>query len=351
MILYNKPINPPYNKIKTSNNRGDYVPWNRNLKVWKDPRSMSSYSFVNNVMGKYSYNPNKYTVTENELTKDFSSTDYLDKNTKKSRSEMTDLYMDPKSYSKYYYSSPVFAERYGEIWRKYGNDKEKILDPYEFFSNMKATRAYYTNNEQAKRNADPRLVTASGTVPKKRISSNGVNIGYVEKKPFFLTNNNRRYRTYNDNGKILMNTSQKLTDQNTMDKSLNMQVPSVFMHEIAHSLYDDRIFPKAFTQEVLKRQNAKAAESKIDSRDAHDKNTEETFADIAAARYLANKAGIFDAATGNIFTGEMLDKLMKKYPNQMVLQRLKRLYKPEDVIWLMNTLAENNNNTENYINA
>lgn len=77
----------------------------------------------------------------------------------------------------------------------------------------------------------------------------------------------------------------------------------------------------------------------------HGYQPEENKADINALRYEMKKQGIYDAGKENI-TPEILKKAKKTF----IKDRLLENYKEEDLIWLMNNIAQNNseNNVENY---
>ena len=83
------------------------------------------------------------------------------------------------------------------------------------------------------------------------------------------------------------------------------------------------------------------AEGKLRHQREHDLSPYETRADIMGVRYMLDKLGIYTVDKDpkkEPFTLEMLNEFIKQDPIKN--QRLLRLYKPKDVVWLMNNLAD-----------
>lgn len=126
---------------------------------------------------------------------------------------------------------------------------------------------------------------------------------------------------------------------------------SVIAHELGHAelnlgANENRLNNKDY-QELLKRQkNYKDLDRKIISRSekdlSHDMKPTENKADLNALRYELKKSNIYDAGKEN-FKKEHLKKLKDSF----IKRRLLKNYKEEDLIWLMNNIAnqEQPNNT------
>ena len=69
----------------------------------------------------------------------------------------------------------------------------------------------------------------------------------------------------------------------------------------------------------------------------HDASPQETRADLFQLRYKLNKNNIYDSRKSGEFTPDHLEQWKKTGE----WNRLQRLYKDEDIIWLMNNLAQN----------
>lgn len=74
----------------------------------------------------------------------------------------------------------------------------------------------------------------------------------------------------------------------------------------------------------------------------HDIAPQENRADLFQLRYQMYKNGIYNSIKDKEFTKEHLDKFKKTNG----WNRLQRLYKDEDIIWLMNNIADNNTNSK-----
>lgn len=90
------------------------------------------------------------------------------------------------------------------------------------------------------------------------------------------------------------------------------------------------------------KQGVKVDEKNISSfatqRDGHDALPEENYADLIQMRFLANKYKVFDSLAPNLkFTKEHL----KQYKKLNVPQRLLNNFSDEDIIWMMNNVANN----------
>lgn len=68
----------------------------------------------------------------------------------------------------------------------------------------------------------------------------------------------------------------------------------------------------------------------------HDMQPTENKADLNALRYLLKERGIYDSGKG-----EFKKEHLKKLPKSFVKDRLLKNYKEEDLIWLMNNIAMN----------
>lgn len=80
----------------------------------------------------------------------------------------------------------------------------------------------------------------------------------------------------------------------------------------------------------------------------HDLEPQEGRADLFELRYDLDKAGIYDSSKGGVFNKEMLNKYIKNVGSgKSSWNRLLRLYKPEDIIELMNSVAMEGDSTEN----
>lgn len=86
----------------------------------------------------------------------------------------------------------------------------------------------------------------------------------------------------------------------------------------------------------------------------HDISPQETRADLFQLRYQLYKDGIYDSSKDKKFTNKNLNEyLIREKEGNSQWNRLLRLYKPKDIKWLLNNIAQNNetnNNIENMYN-
>lgn len=83
----------------------------------------------------------------------------------------------------------------------------------------------------------------------------------------------------------------------------------------------------------------------------HDLDEQESRADLFQLRYDLNKAGIYDSRKGGEFTPDMLKQYYElEDKGETDWNRLQRLYKDNDILWMMNNIAqETPQNTEGQI--
>lgn len=146
-------------------------------------------------------------------------------------------------------------------------------------------------------------------------------------------------------GSVLVNKFQA-------DKT-NSSINEVIAHELGHAEISARmdspdvIVPAAVSMNYndlsemrkrsrIKRQNDLEPKSWEDRKNRHESNPEEVKSDLNALRYLLKEKGVYDAGKED-FTKEHLEKAPKSFTRD----RLLRKYSEEDVIWLMNNIADN----------
>lgn len=116
---------------------------------------------------------------------------------------------------------------------------------------------------------------------------------------------------------------------------------TIITHEFSHP--GDSAYPinNFEINELSKRLNLKGG-IEIDE---HDRKPVENKADINAMRYDLYKSGNFDPKTGKYKTpsGKFDKSMIQKIKDVGGFDRLKTNYKPEDLIYLFNTIAQNNN--------
>lgn len=118
---------------------------------------------------------------------------------------------------------------------------------------------------------------------------------------------------------------------------------NIMAHELGHT--DDGIISGPSWDNWIREHNklvqSGEVEWKEDDKGDHSSRTEETRSDIIRLRYMLDEAGLFDT-TGEYkeFTEEDYDKAFEKFGNlENTDSRIFKLYNKEDVIYLMNNMA------------
>lgn len=165
-------------------------------------------------------------------------------------------------------------------------------------------------------------------------------------------------KSYNPAGgsAYLGNTNETITDTKTdrqIPKFFGVGKEGVRAHELAHAeIFDtplnkrdeDQLFDRLKEQKIssdypLEERNAqKELGHKYQP---HNFKPEENKADLNALRFLLQKEKIYDAGK-ETFTKEHLKKLKPNFTKSRLLEN----YNEEDLIWLMNNVADNNINNE-----
>ena len=117
-------------------------------------------------------------------------------------------------------------------------------------------------------------------------------------------------------------------------------------HEIGHLPYNtgNLNFPKKTYDEIQARNiefQKKKASGKTDDNIEHDISPNEVRADKNQLLYQLKKLGIYDATKD----GDITPKQLEEFKKSGEWNRLHRLYSDEDIIWLINNVAQNNPNS------
>lgn len=179
----------------------------------------------------------------------------------------------------------------------------------------------------------------------------------------FLEEAFRKLRGYNDgniygsnysssNNKLLLNNDED--QRNAKENKFNagkLNPEYTKAHELSHALIsgaelNDRDKSELFNRlqsfqldEDFRKVDRDVIKNKNYQEVDHDSQPTENKADIDAIRYMMYKNGIYDTRKDGEFTKEHLNKLYKT--NDFIKNRLKNNYKDEDLIWLMNNIADN----------
>lgn len=85
----------------------------------------------------------------------------------------------------------------------------------------------------------------------------------------------------------------------------------------------------------------------LDKSFSHDNQPSEIKADLDGLRYQLYRKGIFDSTKTKEFTNKHLDAIKKSdIKDDLMFNRLKRHYKDEDIIWILNNIAQNNDHNK-----
>lgn len=139
--------------------------------------------------------------------------------------------------------------------------------------------------------------------------------------------------SYVDDGKMILNND--IGDWKSYD--------DVAAHEFGHlGVTDgDLLLPEKAREEMTSRNQTykkfQTVNGPPSEDDIHDMSPQETRADLFQFRRQLQKHGIYNSVKG----GEFTEKHLEKFKKTKDWNRLRRLYKPEDVIWMMNNIAEN----------
>ena len=118
---------------------------------------------------------------------------------------------------------------------------------------------------------------------------------------------------------------------------------NIMAHELGHT--DDGIISGPSWDNWIREHNKLVQSGEVEWKEEdqgdHSSRTEETRSDVIRLRYMLNEAGLFDT-TGEYkeFTEEDYDKAFEKFGNlENTDSRIFKLYNKEDVIYLMNNMA------------
>lgn len=163
-----------------------------------------------------------------------------------------------------------------------------------------------------------------------------------------------RYDDYTNT--VLMNSSV----DNEHKEFGNIQPSEIKTHETAHAEHtgsplnindQNQLFDRqkkyqlddSFTKEERERIKTKGREDGHYTNVHHDLRPDENKADLNALRYLLKKEGVYDAGKED-FTKKHLDKVKSSFTKTRLLKN----YKEQDLIWLMNNVADNSENNDFY---
>jgi hypothetical protein len=123
---------------------------------------------------------------------------------------------------------------------------------------------------------------------------------------------------------------------------MNISRDEILAHEYSHPGTSNYDIKGANRFNDYDQRNLRGRNQNLPYTPSHDKKPTEVKADMDAYRYLLKKEGIYDAGTQD-FTKEHLDKSRKTF----VKSRLNDGFSDENLIWLMNNIANTNKNNGN----
>ena len=130
---------------------------------------------------------------------------------------------------------------------------------------------------------------------------------------------------------INLNSTEKGMTGQIKPKLFNLD--EVFSHELVHNV------PVPYTDVF----NDTVSSKMTGALDWHDKEVEETRADVGGLRYILNKAGINDASKED-FNIKDLKQASEKLKDSDLFNRLRTIYSNDkDFIWIMNNIASTDN--------
>jgi len=234
-----------------------------------------------------------------------------------------DKNIDPKAYLESYLNSPVYLERL----RQQGYENPQEVVKYRL-NKLKTVKEYIQNP-----------------------NDNYFQELYREFQGFPDANKGSRYSP-SDN---------KLTLNPTIDKQRikpNPSTEAVRAHELSHALqsgvnlnYKDNLelFGRQrqfqLDDDFRKQDLEGIVKNKVYNKMDHDFQPIENKADIDALRYLMYKNGIYDTRTDGKFNQGHLNKLKN---SEFIKSRLQKNYTDDDIIWLMNNIADSSKTYNNY---
>lgn len=204
---------------------------------------------------------------------------------------------------------------------------------------QKFIRDYHQSPKYKKRWMDMRGTTGDALMDNIKFNRNldGINKRYDKMKASLIEGNPNNYvgnigSNYDPNTNYV-----EIYDNQRISGKYNDGLPA---HEFSHASDNAVSLPPKVQEDITKRiRNAK---------DDHDLDPYETRSDINALRYLLKREGIQDAGEKD-FNNKTLRKASKKLKGIGVFDRLRRLYKDKDLIYLMNKIAQNNDNKTNNV--
>lgn len=239
--------------------------------------------------------------------------------------ELKNTKLSPKNYLELYLQSPVYLERLKN--QGYPNPKNVANSR---LNNLRETGVYYQDPNDNFLEESYRKLS-----------------GYMDANQMGSMHNPR-------NKKITINEKR---DREHIGKQGFYNRDATEAHELSHAI--DAGFPSNTADEAQLFRRLIGSELDEDFRYEdredmirkkeyndlpHDFLPKENKADINALRYILYKNGIYDTTKDGEFKKEHLDKIKN---NDFIKKRLKNNYKDEDLIWLMNKIAQNDGQDRN----
>ena len=272
--------------------------------------------------------------------------------------ETTKNYMrDVADYARSYYSSPKFFDRWETMHALHNKNLESqgkpsvvTPDPTSDINKAYMTRLYYQNKGQAPvkmnwmKKQDSRIKfpvfyeDARDKYGDRVVKPRSFTLPGTEEKP----------------PRILINARQKLTNP-ILDSKEFLTGPDVTAHEVGHAFAKKGFIPRT-VQETLRGMQDKwyktnvAKDPNYPKLTEHDRSASETKSDIDALRYMFFKTGIYDTRSGDFNKGLMKEGIKAFEDKNYFMNRLRRLYSDDDIIWMMNNIAANKPITNKYSN-
>lgn len=257
---------------------------------------------------------------------------------------------DIKEYYTVYLNSPKYRERWNNI---YGNPKLSNEDNMLNFRKYQARALEYIS--------DPKVKLFYGDYDQdfgENYTEVGSSYNHFNKTVSIDMNEQNIKKIYVDENGNEVHFLQSVYDDYKLvpytDEQLKLTIAHEFAHgidyatrrSILHGAYNDRM--DKMMQGKKRFDIIKANMSTNQDLNYHDKSTLERYADIQAIRYLMYADKVYDPGKEN-FTAEHLKILKENYLKRDKLADYKRffeLHTDDQIIKLMNILAQNDNNNE-----
>ena len=226
---------------------------------------------------------------------------------------------DAKAFIKEYHQSPMYEKRFKKAQIKYTKEYGKTAG---------SVASLYNNHME--------------TIDKRFSETDNLNVpsnSIVDQFNQFINDDYGSYYNFEEN-RMQLDPQQELPGGN---------MNAVAAHEYSHmaSNPEGKYGLDKNDRTISLGQQGAIQRGMSNIRDGHDADVYETKADVDALRYMLNKDGLYNTMERD-FTEDDYNKAEKRFNGEFTFERLKRLHGKDNIINLMNTLAQNNQKTSLY---